>query len=100
MLSDPRVNSTVFIVNATEGRLYTQEIASPCQADEDGYNIDGVRVSDFVFPSWFEPKADPQNTQFDFTKHAKRPLYVCQGGYISVYDIKGGQWRQLLNNDP
>jgi hypothetical protein len=101
MLLDPRVNSTIFIdINAKEGRLYTQEIASPCQDEKDGYDIDGVKVSDFVFPSWFEPNARPGTTQFDFTKHVEKPFWICPGGYINVYDIKGGEWQTKTGGSP
>ena len=34
--------------------LYAYEVCDACEADQFGYDIDGVLVSDFVFPSWFE----------------------------------------------
>jgi hypothetical protein len=49
--------------------------------------FDGVLVSDFVTPSWFEPtEAD----RFDFKQHLSKQLQLAKGGYISVLDPKKG----------
>src|SRR6266581_3514657 len=54
MLADPDINLTAFVQDSdTSGILYAYETADACEADEYGYKIDGVLVSDFVFPSWF-----------------------------------------------
>ena len=54
LLADPAINLTVCATENNNLVLYAYEICDPCQADEFGYAIDGVAVSDFLFPSWFE----------------------------------------------
>jgi hypothetical protein len=97
MLIDPDINQTVFVQNATNGgTLYSYEICDPCEADQYGYPIDGVMVSNFVFPSWFESFRTPGSCQFDATQQIDQPFQVLPGGYISVYDVSaGGGWQQF-----
>lgn len=55
MLADPDINLTVMVeTDAGTARLYAYEVCDACEADNLGYTIDSVLVSDFVFPSWFE----------------------------------------------
>ena len=97
MLINPRINLTVFVgFGASDRRLYAYDIVSPCNAEENAYTIDGISVSDFVYPSWFEPGAKAEVTRFDYRKRIKKPLEVRRGGYVTVYDIKGGEWRQIF----
>jgi hypothetical protein len=56
MLVNPRRNLAVLTEYEGELRIYTHDIADPCSAEEDAYPIGGVRVSDFVFPAWFDPE--------------------------------------------
>src|SRR5204863_9522392 len=73
-----------------------------CDGPEGGqfaYEINGVKVSDFVFPSWFRSFWQPGQTQFDFGKHIDRPFQLLPGGYIGVFDVKGGSgWQQLTHD--
>ncbi len=95
MLGDPEINLTVFIESKTGGRLYAYETCDACEADKFGYKINGVLVSDFVFPSWFE-SFRKQGTQFDFTNNIKKPFQLLPGGYIGIYDVNSGSgWKQL-----
>ncbi|MEV6773972.1 hypothetical protein AB0N05_35595 [Nocardia sp. NPDC051030] len=97
MLADPDINLTAFVQSsATKGTLYAYESADACEADQYGYAIDGVQVSDFVFPAWFESFRKSGSTQFDFGRHITAPFQLLPGGYISVYDIRSGSgWHQL-----
>lgn len=100
MLGDPDVNLTVFVQpGATSGTLYAYEVCDACEADELGYPIDGVQVSDFVYPSWFESFWQPGATQFDYRGHINQPLQILQGGYIGAFDVTTGTgWHQLQPN--
>jgi hypothetical protein len=100
MLINPRANLSVFVdVDAKSklaGHLYAYEPASPCESEKDGYLVNGTLVSDFVYPDWFEPSAKKADTKLDKTGRALKPLEVCAGGYVLVYDITGGAWRPVF----
>lgn len=102
MLGDPAINLTALSMTAFDveqpviGRLWAYEVCDPCEADSDGYKIDGVLVSDFIYPSWFESFRDPKTTQFDQRKKITAPFQLLPGGYASVYDMTSGTgWQQI-----
>ena len=96
MLADPAINLSVFIESGSKhGKLYAYEVCDPCEGDGYGYEIDGVTVSNFVFPSWFEPFRKP-GAQFDFQKKIEKAFQLLPGGYIGVLDIKSETgWQQI-----
>lgn len=95
MLADPNINLTVFEEAASGGRMYAYEVCDACEAEAFAYRIDGVLVSDFVYPSWFESFRQ-QGSQFDHSKKISRPFQLLKGGYIGVYNVVGGGgWTQL-----
>jgi hypothetical protein len=95
MLLDPDINLSVFVQKTdTEGIIYAYEVADACEDDSFGYLIDGVLVSDFVYPAWFESF----NLKGPYDKQAKisAPFQLLSGGYISAYQIPNvGGWTQL-----
>jgi hypothetical protein len=97
MLGDPDVNLTVFVQNSdTAGKLYAYEVCDACEADQFSYAIDGVQVSDFVYPAWFESFRTAGSAQFDFQKQINAPLQLLTGGYIGVFDVASGSgWQQI-----
>ena len=97
MLADPNINLTVLVQSSdTAGRLYAYEICDACEADENGYKVGNVLVSDFVFPSWFEGFRSEGSTQFDQTEKIKSPFQLLGGGYIGVFDVNSGSgWHQV-----
>jgi hypothetical protein len=97
MLADPNINLTIFDQGPTGARLYAYEVCDACEDDQYGYEIDGVLVSDFVFPSWFESFRALGSTQFDFQKHINTPFQMLTNGYIGVNDLASGNgWSQLV----
>ncbi len=95
MLADPNINLVAF---APDGTLYAYEVCDACEADSFSYKIDGVDVSDFVFPGWFEPLHIAKGEAFDQQGKIKKPLSLLPGGYIGVYRIeKGSGWTQLTS---
>ena len=52
MLADPWIN---WCAQGDDGKIYALEVCDAVEADRMGYEIDGVLVSDFITPSWFEP---------------------------------------------
>ena len=92
MLVDPYINLTAQI---DRHRLYAYEVCDACEEDSLGYQIDGVQVSDFVTPQWFENMPHPAQTRFDYRRHITMPLELLPGGYISVLEFARGTWVQL-----
>jgi len=102
MLADPDINLTVFVQSdATRGLIYMHEVCDACEADELGYRIDGVLVSDFVYPAWFESFWSVGAAQFDQQKKIDKPFDLLPGGYIGVFDVRAGTgWQQLTADVP
>ncbi len=86
LLADPAINLTVCETQNSHLILYAYEICDPCQADEFGYAIDGVAVSDFLFPSWFETFHRSGAVPLDYCGHITAPLRLLPGGYANVLD--------------
>jgi hypothetical protein len=102
MLGDPAINLTALSMTAFDisqnvvGRLYAYEVCDACEADADGYDIDGVLVSDFVYPAWFESFRTTGSTQFDQHLRITDPFQLLPGGYAMVYDMTSGTgWQQI-----
>ena len=102
MLGDPAINLTALTMTNFDlnqnvvGRLYAYEVCDACEADPDGYDINGVLVSDFVYPAWFESFRQTGSTQFDHQLRITDPFQLLPGGYISVYDMTSGTgWQQI-----
>lgn len=88
MLADPWIN---WCAQSPEGEIYALEVCDAVEADGLGYEIDGVLLSDFVTPGWYEPtEAD----RMDFQRRVSKRLQLGAGGYVSVLDPAKG-WTQI-----
>ncbi len=88
MLIDPQIQNCAFIQETnTTGLLYAYEICDACEADNFGKEINGVLVSDWVYPSWFEAFRAPNSTKFDHHGALNAPLQLAAGGYIGVFGV-------------
>ncbi|HZZ43984.1 MAG TPA: hypothetical protein VFE58_13690 [Tepidisphaeraceae bacterium] len=98
MLADPYINIAATQSPGKNGcymSLYAYEVCDACEADQYGYLIDGILVSDFVYPAWFEGFWPQFGTQFDYLNKIQQPFQLLPGGFISVYDIQtGAGWTQ------
>jgi hypothetical protein len=96
MLGDPDIVRCVFIESsATNGTLYAYETSDAVEADDLGYDIDSVRMSDFVTPEWFDPNHYATPAGYSFRKSVDAPLTLAPGGYIGFYRVgRGGGWQQ------
>lgn len=97
MLVDPDVNLAAQ-VSHPDGRstLYAYEVCDQCQDLADAYHIDGIAVSDFVYPAWFETFHRKHPTQLDHLKRIERPFQILTGGYAQVWHLgTQGGWRQV-----
>lgn len=74
--------------------MFSYEVCDPVE-DQD-FLIDGLKMSNFVFPSYFE--ADPlgQKTQFDYLSSLTKPFTLTEGGYAVV--TRAGEYRQIFGS--
>jgi len=102
MLADPDIDLAAFVEQKSSvARLYAYEVCDPVEADELGYDVDGVRVSSFVYPAWFQSFRMRGSTRFDHGGRLSEPFELAPGGYCSVYEVGGGSWRQVTRDgDP
>jgi hypothetical protein len=94
MIADPSINLIAEIDNADGTSLFiAYEIADPVESDAAGYDIDGIRVSNFVLPSYFESFHKP-GTKYDFCGLLRGPApAMLPDGYLSILDPQKG-WQQ------
>jgi hypothetical protein len=85
-LLDPYGNRLVAAAHPSNPRervRYLLEVCDPCQAI--WYTVNGVPVSDFYTPRYFDPVRNDVN-RFSFTGELTYPLQVLPGGYVSFID--------------
>lgn len=97
MLGDPDINLSALVQSGkTSGVLYAYEVCDACEDDQFGYSLNGVLVSDFVYPSWFESFWQSGQAQFDHQSKIDSPFKLLSGGYIGIFDISAGTgWHQI-----
>ncbi|MEP7121969.1 MAG: metallophosphoesterase [Byssovorax sp.] len=70
------------------------EVCDPCQDVSFAYPInDGVLVSDFCTPAYYEPVTSP-GTRYSFTGAVTEPRQVLRNGYLSWFDPDANMWFQ------
>jgi len=79
MVIDPVAN---LWAEAADGTEYAYEMCDP--VEEDTYMVDGIAMSNFVHPAWFEPFKHPAGTKFDHLGLLKKPYSMTKGGYMIV----------------
>jgi len=100
MLLNPKSNLMVFRGSADAApRLYAYEACTPCTSDDDGYEIDRVLVSDFVYPASFESFRLSSSTKFDQADRMTRPFQVLDKGYVTVLDTVDARWSSRFGRD-
>jgi hypothetical protein len=93
MFVDPNCN---LWADDGNGSAYSVEVCDPVEAPS--YTVSGVSVSNFVTPSWFDPKA-PANAQFDKLGLLSEPFGVLKGGYVT-YESAGPERQQFGQEFP
>jgi hypothetical protein len=79
MVIDPLAN---LWAEAPDGTEYAYEMSDP--VEQDTFLVDGIEMSNFVHPSWFEPLKHPPGTKFDHLGLLKKPFSMTKGGYVIV----------------
>jgi hypothetical protein len=91
MLIDPAINMWA---DGPNGTLYAYEMCDACE--QETFEIDGVTMSDFVYPSYFERFRAPHSAQFDYLKRISRPFEILPRGYALVRE--GSEIRHLFGS--
>jgi hypothetical protein len=91
-LADPMMGTAAFVDGPGFRRFYLRQICDPCRDAQYGYQINGLLVSDFVFPAWFETFRKPGSTRFDFAGHIHGPFELTEGAVVKVCEAKGNAW--------
>jgi hypothetical protein len=77
-----------------QGRvLFLVEVSDPSEANDYAYTVNGVLVSDFYTPHYFDPIA-ASSERYSFVGAIKRPRQVLPGGYLSWKDPISNDWWQ------
>jgi hypothetical protein len=72
---------------------YLVEVCDPSEAVGFSYLINGIVVSDFYLPSFFDP-VETSRVRYSFKDVISRPLQVLDGGYLSWRDPVTNHWWQ------
>lgn len=96
LIMDPTVNMLVPGPDPRDPRSTALHAYEVCDAVErTSYEIDGVRVSNFVTPRYFTPNAGP-TTRNDFLGIGVPSFGVTQGSHIGFLDMAAGTWITMV----
>lgn len=76
-----------------QGNWWAAEVCDAVQEDEYGYVIDGILVSDFVTPLWFDKPFAPG--YFDMQRHVANAFQILSQGYGQEWDGVAKKWNQV-----
>jgi hypothetical protein len=96
MLGDPFGNRLIAGPSIKPGQGRVEYLVEVCDPPEDrafAYSVNGITVSDFYTPHFFDPVKSP-GVRYGFTKALKNPRQVLKGGYISWHDPVSDHWWQ------
>jgi hypothetical protein len=96
MLADPYGNRLTAgdSPKADQGRVqFLVEVSDPSEAAEFGYTVNGLTMSDFYTPNYFDP-VQSTGVRYSFTGAITEPRQVLRGGYLSWHDPATNDWWQ------
>ena len=94
MFIDPNCN---LWANDGHGKAYSFEVCDPVEAPT--YEVDGVSVSNFVTPTWFDPLSNDATAQYDKLGKLHAPFSILKGGYV-VYESAGADHQEFGDEFP
>jgi len=95
LIADPFGNRLIAAAHPLDPQQrvkYLLEVCDPCQAM--WYPVNGVPVSDFYTPRYFDPVA-VDRSRYSFTGELELPLQILEGGYLSWIDPQDSGLYQL-----
>lgn len=96
MLVDPYGNKTAAAgsPDPSQGKVnFLVEVCDPCEDASFAYSINGILVSDFYTPNFFDPQQIP-GVRYSYTGAITKPVEVLKNGYLSWLDPVSKQWYQ------
>jgi len=77
------------------------EVCDPCQGDAQAYTVNGILVSDFCTPEYFDPLG-VTGARYSYTGSLTGPHQVLPGGYLSWRDPVTENWFQqrIVDGNP
>jgi hypothetical protein len=98
MLADPFGNRIVpgQSPKRGQGRVeFLVEVCDPSEADEFGYTVNDILMSDFYTPHFFDPVKNV-GVRYSYTGAITKPRTILKGGYISFHDPVSDHWWQQI----
>jgi len=92
MLVDPAIN--LMTTGPNPKIVYAYESADPVEALS--FNVNGIPMTDFVYPAYFEAFHKAGSVQFDRLKKVNKPFQILSGGYQIIF--KNGKWTQVFGS--
>jgi hypothetical protein len=95
LLADPSGNHLIAGPHPTRRELrvkYLIEVCDPCQSH--WYPVNGVPVSDFYTPRYFDPVEVPA-VRYSFTGSIREPRQILEGGYLTFLDPRDSGLYQM-----
>ncbi len=81
-------------IKADQGRVeYLVEVSDPCEDDKYAYSVNGILLSDFYTPEYFDPVTSSA-VRYSYTGAIHAPKQVLKNGYLSWLDPETGKWWQ------
>jgi hypothetical protein len=93
MLVDPAIN--MMTTGPDPKVIYAYESADP--VEQLSFKVDGVPMTDFVYPAYFEAFRKPGSAKFDHLKKVGKPFQILSGGYQIIF--KNGKWSQTFGSE-
>jgi hypothetical protein len=75
--------------------LYLVEVCDPCESDKCAYHANGITVSDFITPHYYDPHGG-HGVRYSFRGHIHQPHQVLEGGYVSFGNPVDNHWYQII----
>jgi len=91
MLVDPGIQMGAL---GPQNVWYAYETADAVERET--FPVNGINMTDFVYPAWFEAFHKPGSTKFDHLGKCNRPFQILKGGYMPVYTK--GKWTQIFGS--
>jgi len=92
MLVDPAIN--LVTMRPHSKLVYGYEAADPVEGLS--FPVKGIRMTNFVYPTYFESFHKPGSVPFDHMGAIKRPFQIHAGGYQGIY--QDGKWVQKFGS--